>query len=109
MEPIKEIKAKKAPRIDRISLKPDALERLEKWASTISDRTKARVKKSDLAQWVIMSHPPTLSEAEIVAIEKLFFDEIKYAEWILKQVREKKARGETVNLSELIPTKRSPH
>lgn len=93
---------------DRITLKPEALQRLETWNSQLADHLKGqRLKRGELLHWLILSHSDKLSEAEVGQIEQEFFDEIKFAQWAVKKLKEARAKGQNLELTELIAQSRN--
>jgi hypothetical protein len=54
---------------------------------------------------LVLSHSASLSEREIEQLEREHFDEVRFAAWALKQIKEAKAQGKDLSLSEIVKTK----
>ncbi len=49
-----------------------------------------------------MSHTINLSESELNELEAKYFDEVKFAQWAVDELKAARARGDSVTLSELL-------
>ena len=88
---------------DRITLKGEALQRVDNWLTQIRNQSKGvKISRNDLVQWLIERRAPTLDTDEQKALSELFFDEVAFAAWMLKEVRERKKRQESTALSEIL-------
>ncbi|MBI3556562.1 MAG: hypothetical protein HY074_09890 [Deltaproteobacteria bacterium] len=54
-----------------------------------------------------MSHAADLSAQETKQIEAEFFDELKFAEWAVKELKAAQARGERVSLADIVACSRT--
>ncbi len=94
---------------DRVTLTPEALTRLAEWMGELEEHLKgSRVTKSDLVNFLVLSHSAQLSEREIDQLKSQHFDEVRFAEWALRQLKAEKAEGKNVSLAEIIQKER-PH
>lgn len=92
-------KEKKQKHPDRITLPPNALEKLGRWIDLLHNKSAGiKVTRSDLVTWLINSHSENLSTSEVSDLEGKFFDNLKYAKWAVKEIMEARARGEILNL-----------
>jgi hypothetical protein len=92
---------------DRIVVTPEALQRLNGWLQTLEHSLKGvRLSRNQLVSWLISSHPESLSEEETSSIESRYFDEVKFAEWALRELKRSKAIGQSTTLAEIIVRKR---
>lgn len=92
-------KEKKQKHPDRITLPPNALEKLGRWIDFLHNKSAGiKVTRSDLVTWLINSHTENLSTSEVSELEEKFFDNLKYAKWAVKEIMEARARGEVLNL-----------
>lgn len=92
-------KEKKQKHPDRITLPPNALEKLGRWIDFLHNKSAGiKVTRSDLVTWLINSHSENLSTSEVSDLEGKFFDNLKYAKWAVKEIMEARARGEILNL-----------
>ncbi len=95
---------------DRVTLSSEALTRLGAWMHEVAGHLKGnRVTRNDLVNFLILSRPPHLSEQEISELAKRNFDQIRFTEWALQQLKEARAQGKEVSLAEIVngmvPTK----
>ncbi len=94
---------------DRIKISAEALSKLSKWNETISTLLRGvKLTRSDLVNFLIMNHDEQLSARELRSLEELFFDEVKFAQWAVEELKAAKLRGESVTLADVINRHRSP-
>ena len=99
----------KARYIDRVSLRPEVLARVEHWISQVEDRCKAiRITRNELVNFILLHHAPGLSEEETQLLGEAHYDEVRFAAWALKSIREARSRGETLTLNDLMKKQRIP-
>lgn len=103
MEQVKEPR-KRRRHPDRITLNPVQLDKLSRLVQDASKKLGEVVKltRKDILGCLIDNHPETLSAGELSHLRRRHLTETKYAEWLLKTVREKEAKGESVSLVHLI-------
>jgi hypothetical protein len=102
-----EIKKRRYISQDRITLKGEVLERLNQWAGQLKDACKGtKVKHGDIVEWLVMTHAPALSVKELNEFKDQYFDEVQFASWALKTLREAHSRGEKVSLTDIISASR---
>jgi hypothetical protein len=88
---------------DRVTLNPEALSRLAEWLGELEGHLKgSRVTKSDLVTFLVLSHPAHLSEREIEQLKSQHFDEVRFAEWALRQLKAAKSEGKNLSLAEIM-------
>lgn len=88
---------------DRVSLTPAALTRLSSWILEAEGRLKgSRLTKSDLVNFFVMSHSASLSERELEQLERDHFDEVRFAVWALRQIKEARAQGKELSLADVV-------
>lgn len=88
---------------DRVTLHPDALVRLSEWSADLEKHLKgSRITKSDLVNFLILSHSVHLAEREIEQLKSRHFDEVRFAEWAIKELKRAKAEGRSVSLAEVL-------
>ncbi len=89
--------------LDRISLKAEALARVERWITQAEQRYKAiRISRTELVNFLILHRAAELSEEEARLLGEAHYDEVKFATWALKALKDAHARGEKVSLDDLI-------
>ena len=88
---------------DRVTLTPASLTRLAEWAKELEGHMKgSRVTKSDLVNFLVLSHSAQLSEREIEKLKTEHFDEVRFAEWALRQLKTAKAQGKALSLADIV-------
>ncbi len=93
---------------DRIKISPEALSRLSIWNDEATSRLRGvKLTRSDLVNFLILNHEQALSQAELKALENQFFDEVKFAQWAVDELKAAKGRGESIRLAEIIARNRS--
>lgn len=84
---------------DRVTVSAEALTRLGTWAAEVGERLKGtQITKSDLVNFLILSHALNLSEKELSELSAAHFNEVRFAEWALRQLKE----GKVQSLSEIV-------
>lgn len=92
----------KARAVDRVALSHEAQLRLVCCMNELSRSLKGcRISKGDLVNYIILSHPPTFSGKECDELREKHFDELRFAEWAVKQIKAAKSSGEAISLSSL--------
>ena len=88
---------------DRIPLTPDATTRLSDWMAQVEEQLKGiHIKKSDLASFILLSQSEKLDEKQLSAIRRQFFDEVRFAQWALREVKSAKQQGIVVSLTQIV-------
>ena len=88
---------------ERIKLSPDAAQRVDGWAAQLSPRVLGRrLVRADLINWLILSHDAQLTETELTALQTEFFHPIRALQWAVKEAMAKYARGEAVDVREVV-------
>ncbi len=62
----------------------------------------SRVTKSDLVNFLVLFHSERLAEKEIEQLKGQHFDEVRFAEWAIKELKKAKAEGRNVSLAEVM-------
>jgi len=89
--------------MDRIALQGEARDRVQRWAAELNTQIKGlRLTKTDLVTYLILDHAETLSAEDVLKIRKSYFDEVRFATWLLKEVKEAQKRGESPSIEGLI-------
>lgn len=100
-EPPKAIRKPALP--ERVALSPKSVERLQGWLTQIGETLRGvRISKTELVNWVIEGQAANLSGPEMTRIEAEFFDELRFAEWAVRELKRARARGEKVTLQALM-------
>ena len=102
MENNQEIK-KRIKHTDRVTLTGESLTRLADMLNQLGDHLKgSRVTKSDLVNFLVLSHAAQLSEREVEKIKAQHFDEVRFAQWAVRQLKTAKSQGKSLSLTEII-------
>ena len=62
----------------------------------------ATVTKSDIVNLILENHADTLGTTELEQLKALHLDQVKYAFWLTKRLKEAKASGQALSLQELL-------
>jgi hypothetical protein len=94
---------KKMTHPGRVTLTPESLARLSQWIEETQGHFKgSRISRSDLANFLIMSHTARLSEKEVEQLESQYFDEVRFAAWAFAEVKKARVEGKVVTLAEIV-------
>lgn len=109
MESLKQRKApkgisNKGETTERLTLQKAEQEKLDHWIKELNQRFEGMIKltKSDLANFLIRHHADILTENEILKIESEHFDELRWMNWALNQIRTAKKKGQVLTLNDLM-------
>ncbi len=92
---------------DRIWINADALNRLTQWTTEVGGRLPGiKLTRSDLANFLVLSHAEALTAGELKELEARYFDPIKVGEWALEELKAAVARGEAVTIEDILATRR---
>lgn len=88
---------------DRATLTPESLTRLDGWLKEMRDHYKGiRISRTQLVNWLITHRPPELSRDEKADLQRAFHDDELLAAWVLRDLRGRRARGETVTYFDVL-------
>jgi len=96
-----------ASAIERVGIEPENMTRLQAWlkqATTQRSGIELSIKK--LVNWAILQIPDVLESAQLKDLSDRFYDEIKFLETALLQIKQAKARGETLTLQDMLNANR---
>jgi hypothetical protein len=89
--------------IERVVLSPEAIAKLDRWIEKItSARQGVDLSKRKLVDWLILSKAENLSPAEEKEVADLYYNDVRFLKYALKEIREAQDRGESVNLAEVL-------
>ena len=95
--------------VDRISLKTESIARVEHWISQIKERHKSvRISRNAVVNFVLLQRAPELSNEEIEHLGGAHQDDIRFAMWAVKAMREARSRGERYSLWSLMEKEHLP-
>jgi len=91
---------------DRVSLTTLNVQRLDKWLSQVQmTLPDFKLNKTDLVNWMLKSHGETLSDRELAAIQREYFDPVKALESAILQAKKRQVLGEDFDLRMLVNEK----
>ena len=92
---------------DRIRIDEDSITRLGEWSDVVSLRLRGvKLTRSDLVNFLIESHPATLTDTELKGLGLRYFDEVKFAQWAIRELKDATVRGEETSLLEIMEANR---
>jgi hypothetical protein len=94
---------KKIETTERVVLSAEATEKLDLWIEKItSTRQGVDLSRRKLVDWLIMSKAENLSPAEEKDVADLYYNEVRFLKYAIKEIEEAQGRGETINLAEVL-------
>lgn len=97
---------------ERVSLDEESALRVDQWVDQVLRQVPGiKIGRSELVRWLILSHEDVLRTEELLEIKSRFFDEMEFALWMVRQLKESRAKGEKLSLNDLLagttPSKRT--
>jgi len=97
------VRSSRGKRIERAVLNGQCCETVDAWIEQVKARARGiRINRNALVQWLIEGRASTLSESEICEIAEKYFDEVRFARWVVDELRVARSKGENVSLAELV-------
>lgn len=94
---------KKSEAIERVVLSAEATLKLDRWIEKItSTRQGVDLSRRKLVNWLIMSKAENLSPTEEKEVADLYYNEVRFLKYAIKEIEEAQSRGETINLAEVL-------
>lgn len=94
---------------DRVSLSPEAVIRLNEWMDALETNARGiKISKNELVSFLILNHAVKLSESETLQLKDQYFDEVRFAEWAVQQLKAAKASGRHLTLSHVMGGAKCP-
>ncbi len=94
---------------DRVWVDAETLNRLSGWIAEASERLQGvTITRSDLVNYLVMSHADALSATEMKEVEARYFDPLKHGLWAMGELKAALARGEKTTLSEILAARKPP-
>ncbi len=93
----------KSEAIERVVLSAEATLKLDRWIEKItSTRQGVDLSRRKLVNWLVMSKAENLSPTEEKEVADLYYNEVRFLKYAIKEIEEAQDRGEKVNLAELL-------
>ncbi len=104
-KPVKSISIKQ----ERATLNPQVSIKVDLWLKQIEEKLSGSVSinKSDLVNFFLEKQTDVLNKDQIEKIREAYFDEVRFAQWALQQVKESKKKGESLSLKDVINLSRA--
>jgi len=89
---------------DRVTLTTASAKKLDQWINQINEKHMGviTVTRSDLVNSFLGGQSEVLSKEQIEKIKAAHFDEVRFAQWALKQIKESKQKGEPLTLKDIV-------
>ena len=89
---------------DRIVLTDATQAHLKRHCNEIAELTNGMVKipLRDLANFLLQARSYPINATELLDLRQKYFDEVKALQWALSEMKQSRARGETVKLNEIL-------
>jgi hypothetical protein len=93
---------------DRATLTPATAKKLDAWLEQIDSKYNGlvSVSRSDLTNYFLDKQPDLLNRDQLEKIKAAHFDEVRFAQWALKQIKDSKQKGESLSLKDLVSMSR---
>jgi hypothetical protein len=99
---------KRADIRERIALTSQSVDRLNSWVEQLKAKHRGvTLNRKGLVNWLIEAHAAELSPSEEEALSRVFFDELKFLEQVMGDMRRAKAEGRSVSLDECMAASRA--
>jgi len=87
---------------DRITLTPETLARLSAWLEQVAGQVRGlRLTRADLLNFLVKASPEKLTSSQVLEIEKEYFNEVKFHEWALRELKKSKKLGLKTTYAEI--------
>ncbi len=97
------IKKARAQYGERISISNAATEKLMGWIEQANAKKQAlNLSPKSMVNWLLESAPDELTNAQLKDLAERFYDEVKFLQTALMQMKQAKARGEKLSLDDLM-------
>ncbi len=88
---------------ERISISNAATKKLMGWIAQANTKKQAlNLSPKSMVNWFLESAPDELSNAQLKDLAERFYDEVKFLQTALMQMKQAKARGEKLSLDDLM-------
>lgn len=91
---------------DRVKISAEAIVRLNILAEQVASHLRGvKLTRCELVDFLLLSHSEALSPSELRDLEAKHFDEVKFAQWAVEELRAARTRGESVSLADILSTR----
>ena len=100
-----EPKAKRQRHEDRVTLDEESLRQVDRWIAQVTSATKGvALSRKDVVNWLVKQHTEELTTDELNELKGKYFNEVRFLQQAIKELRAAKQRGEAVTLEEILGT-----
>ncbi|MBI2712602.1 MAG: hypothetical protein HYX41_07105 [Bdellovibrio sp.] len=91
---------------DRLKIGSEALSKLNLLIEQANQRLRGmKLTRSDLVNFLILKRSETLSTQELKELETQYFDELKFAQWAIQELKAARSKGESITLGDILSGK----
>ena len=88
---------------DRVALTSAAVNKLNLWIEQLArSKRGVTINRKELVNWLLESAPAQLTSAQIDDIGSKFYDDLKFLNQVVHEMKEARARGERVTLDQFL-------
>ncbi|MBI2712739.1 MAG: hypothetical protein HYX41_07805 [Bdellovibrio sp.] len=88
---------------DRVKISAEAIAKLNNLAEQVNSQLRGvKLTRCELVDFLLLSHSESLSASELKDLEAKYFDEVKFAQWAVEELKRAKARGESVSFADIL-------
>ena len=99
----KPVESTKTRHPDRVTLQPLHLAKIDAWMGQVTSKHRGvHLTRNNVIDWLIGSLPAELSRSDEAALAARFYDEERFLRSVVREMRSRKARGESVSLAVLL-------
>ena len=93
----------KKPSPERVTLSEATATKLDQWIEKVTlTRQGVELSRRDVVEWLISNHSENLSPSEEKELADTHYNEVKFLQYAIREIKEAKGRGEETNLAELL-------
>lgn len=88
---------------DRVTLSPASLNKIASWLGQVERLAPGlSLNRNDLLNWILDVREAELSAQDLKSLASLYFDEMRFARWACRQLKEARSRGEVITLKDIV-------
>ena len=98
----------KKPKVERVALRGEALDRVDAWLARAQDRFKGiRATRAEIVEFIVLSSPLQPDDQALNLIGDRYYDQHDMVRWISKEIMIAKRKGIQFSLDEALTRKKS--
>lgn len=88
---------------DRITLSHDSQARIDAWIDQVTENRKGVcINRGHIVNWLIGAQTDTLSHAEVSALTAIYFDEMKFLQQAMRELKNARKEGLSLSLESIL-------